>query len=115
MFKITDTEFMREDKMTAIDFIEITLGVVLMLGMIVYPIIALAKVDKKKEDNSDDSWIYLWDIFDKHASQMTIGVYKPSFKMAWTAKKAIPDRSDAAKGLLIKAGRVKFFNLGYNP
>ena len=41
--------------MTAIDFIEITLGVMLMLGMIVYPIIALAKVDKKKEENSTDS------------------------------------------------------------
>jgi hypothetical protein len=41
--------------MTAIDFIEITLGVLLLIGFIVYPIIALAKVDKKKEESPDNS------------------------------------------------------------
>lgn len=40
--------------MTTIDFIEITLGVVFFLGVIIYPIIALAKVDKKKEGNTDN-------------------------------------------------------------
>ena len=41
--------------MTATDFIEIILGASLMLGLIIYPIIALAKVDKKKEEPRTDS------------------------------------------------------------
>lgn len=39
--------------MTTTDFIEITLGALLFIGFILYPIIALAKVDKKKENDSD--------------------------------------------------------------
>ena len=40
--------------MTTIDFIEITIGAIVLLGAIFYPIIALAKVDKKKEENTDN-------------------------------------------------------------
>lgn len=40
--------------MTTLDFIEITLGAAVFLGAIVYPIVALAKVDKKKEEKSEN-------------------------------------------------------------
>ena len=45
----------KRDTMTTTDFIEITLGALLFMAFIIYPIIALAKVDKKKEENSDHS------------------------------------------------------------
>lgn len=41
--------------MTITDFIEVTLAAVALLAFIIYPIVALAKVDKKKEENSADS------------------------------------------------------------
>lgn len=41
--------------MTITDFLEITLAAALLLGFIIYPIIALAKVDKKQEENADNS------------------------------------------------------------
>lgn len=40
--------------MTTIDFIEITLGAAVFLGAIIYPIVVLAKVDKKKEETSEN-------------------------------------------------------------
>ncbi len=41
--------------MTVTDFIEIILAAVVLLAFIIFPIVALAKVDKKKEENSADS------------------------------------------------------------
>lgn len=41
--------------MTITDFSEVTLAAVVLLAFIIYPIVALAKVDKKKEENSVDS------------------------------------------------------------
>lgn len=38
--------------MTTSDFVEITLRAAVFLGFIIYPIVALAKVDKKKEEDS---------------------------------------------------------------
>lgn len=41
--------------MTITDFIEVTLAAVLLLAFIIYPIIALAKVDKNKDENINNS------------------------------------------------------------
>lgn len=52
--EIVRYEFYIREKMTTTDFIETTLGAAVFLGLIIYPIVALAKVDKKKEENSSD-------------------------------------------------------------